>query len=1701
MRIARIIVLMLCLLLLAVPGLAAESRLSSGTTTDGFGYEIVSRDGDVFARLTGYSGTLYGPQAPSYIQGYRVLEIGEGAFSGNTRLTEFIIPSTVKTIGARAFEDCIGLVMVKMPSSVKEIGESAFEGCTNLGAADVTLYDFALGSGVETIGKNAFAACAYLPKITIPASVREIGEGAFSMCLRLAEVTFLTGVTSVGDTAFAFCTSLERVDLPTSVTKIGHGAFMSCTALESVTLRSMGETGMYAFSGCTALSEVTIGAGIATVTEGAFNGCTALDSILIPPTVTTVEAYAVPAQTQIRGVAGSAAQTYAKENGNAFTAVSQTDFPNLVGDYVFSGTVLTGYMGEGGDLVIPYGTSAIHNDVFSGNAAVTSVVIPDGVGVIGANVFKNCTNLTSVTLPRSLTAIGDSAFGGCSRLTVLTLPDEIVTLGASVFYSRTAIECDPQSETAITLGASGLAFYAPADATATYTARREADGTRVVTLVGLSLGTKTDVEIPEGVTEIGGLFSGNTSITSVSFPSTLKIVGTKAFYQCTALKEIAFSDGLETIGESAFESCTALASVSVPGSLKTIGASAFAYCSSLDSILLPDYVTFIGSYAFYKSSGVTILPLCSVVSETGLAVSNMGTGWTYSTPGYESIRLLARKDESGRITVSATSTDSTAAQIVIPEGVTHLPMNAISYNYQLTSVVLPQSLTTMDYACIKNCTKLKSVTLPDSLVSMDEYAIYGIYPAPKLYCRPDSETAFMLTAESRSFYTPGNDQVKVQTTKDENGELVVAAVDCEYSATDIVIPEGVTIIAEGAFSSKSNLVSVVVSEGVREIGQSAFSWCTSLESVTLPQSLRVIAYDAFGYLSSLASITLPDHIDSIASNAFYSTSAVRWCNPFSETAVAMAQAGYKFSALSHEYLTVKAEKDESGANLFTITDCDTSVTQVDIPEGVTAIGASAFSGCVLLERIALPQSVTALGASAFSGCTALTDVSLPEGLTEIAGSTFSGCAALMEIDLPDAVTKIGSYAFHNCASLEAIPLPDGLSSIDGYAFSGCAALEEIALPDNVTSINRYAFSGCGAALRCTLLSRTAVALTSAEYAVRDPDAPLLELSIHGGEEEGYYAVLTGCDASAVEITVPQYVTQLGAYAFEGCALLEKITLHDNITSVGQSAFSGCEAVKYCSLNSQTADALGNAFDGTFVDSAYPLLTFDSFTGSDGVNIVHYFSVVDCDASAVHVDVPQEIESIENGAFRDCALLQSITLPDTLTKIGNSAFDGCASLKEITIPASVASFDGCVLANCTALTKATILADVATLGGRAFYGCTALTEVILPAGLTQMDTGEFYGCASLERIVLPDGIGKIGSDVFYRCKAKLICGMNSETALTLSAYGKGFNVETAPQLSLKAAKGTDGARMVTVTACDKDAEEIGVPEGVSVIGGGAFQNCSRLRNVLLPDSLTSIGSSAFIGCTSLRQLTIPKGVASMTSSVAGYMEYVTLPKELTQISGSVFGSSLHTVFCYRDSAADAWAQEQGYAIVYLDGGTPESYTTLVGVGDVNLAVGTAYGWANRLMAVPQPAGKCTLTCVSSDPQTVRVDDGCVTFLKSGEATLVFSIEEMPGVTLSVRAAGYERPQGFTLPASLTTIEEGAFMGLTAAGVVLPEGTKTLRGNAFANCRQLTGIYIPESTTSISYNTFSGCDQLKIFGAEGSYAQRYAESYGIEFVIAQ
>ena len=306
-----------------------------------------------------------------------------------------------------------------------------------------------------------------------------------------------------------------------------------------------------------------------------------------------------------------------------------------------------------------------------------------------------------------------------------------------------------------------------------------------------------------------------------------------------------------------------------------------------------------------------------------------------------------------------------------------------------------------------------------------------------------------------------------------------------------------------------------------------------------------------------------------------------------------------------------------------------SLSNIAIPDSVTAIGDYAFAGCSL-SNIAIPDSVTAIGNGAFSHCLLLENISIPKSVICLNGNPFSDWGGMLEClsptfiyeddvlfnkdkseivsfrnqkiesyIIPDSVTDIGDYAFSH-SSLSNIVIPDSVTAIGEYAFEYCSSLSNIVIPNSVTAIGDFAFSDCSS-LSNIVIPDSVTAIGNRAFS---------------------------CCSSLSNIVIPDSVTAIGNRAFSCCSSLSNIVIPDSVTAIGDFAFSGCRSLS---------------------------------------NIV----------------IPDSVTAIGDFAFSDCSSLSNIVIPDSVTAIGKCAFSGCSSLSKIVIPDSViaigyGAFFGCSL---------------------------------------------------------------------------------------------------------------------------------------------------------------------------------------------------------------------------------------------------------------------------------------------------------------------------------------------------------------------------------------------------------------------------------------
>jgi hypothetical protein len=146
---------------------------------------------------------------------------------------------------------------------------------------------------------------------------------------------------------------------------------------------------------------------------------------------------------------------------------------------------------------------------------------------------------------------------------------------------------------------------------------------------------------------------------------------------------------------------------------------------------------------------------------------------------------------------------------------------------------------------------------------------------------------------------------------------------------------------------------------------------------------------------------------------------------------------------SIESMTIDGNEQPSIVNAYDFEDTNEHTVTLNLKDGVTSIGDSAFSGCSGLTSCTIGSGVTSIGEWTFHDCSGLTNIVIPDSVTTIGTWAFNYCSSLTSIDIPDSVTSIGSWAFEGCKSLTSIDIPSGVTNIGSSAFRDCSGLTSI----------------------------------------------------------------------------------------------------------------------------------------------------------------------------------------------------------------------------------------------------------------------------------------------------------------------------------------------------------------------------------------------------------------------------------------------------------------------------------------------------------------------------------------------------------------------------------------------------------------------------------------------------------------------------------
>lgn len=254
---------------------------------------------------------------------------------------------------------------------------------------------------------------------------------------------------------------IDVLVVPEGVTENAYDSLSELNAREVILPEGFVSLAGSSFADCRRLQKVTLPESLRTIERMAFQNCGALNQLYIPEGVTKIDILDLkrtkdPTFT-IYGKQGSAAHSYAEKYGHTFIAGRPQEV--TAPDFLITDGVLTGYVGDGGDIVIPENVTEIASFAFNKNKQITSLTIGNQVCIIRSYAFVDCSNLVSVRiggnvktiekcafqfsgvkqaeLEEGVEAIGANAFGYLSPFgAAVHIPPSVQEIGEDAFYSN-----------------------------------------------------------------------------------------------------------------------------------------------------------------------------------------------------------------------------------------------------------------------------------------------------------------------------------------------------------------------------------------------------------------------------------------------------------------------------------------------------------------------------------------------------------------------------------------------------------------------------------------------------------------------------------------------------------------------------------------------------------------------------------------------------------------------------------------------------------------------------------------------------------------------------------------------------------------------------------------------------------------------------------------------------------------------------------------------------------------------------------------------------------------------------------------------------------------------------------------------------------------------------------------------------------------
>ncbi len=1284
------------------------------------------------------------------------------------------------------------------------------------------------------------------------------------------------------------------------------------------------------------------------------------------------------------------------------------------------------------------------------------------------------------------------------------------------------------------------------------------------------------IEIPEGIHTIGeGALKGCVSLKKVLLPQGLKYISPDAFKGCRRLEEVVIPEGVTAIGRYAFHRCHALKRILLPLSVQELGECAFLYCDSLQEAQVPGVRRFgmaalangmsleklVISRAIETDCICDIFTGCARVKEIAFAdgehyfLPNVveAASETFFLPPLMKLvvqDIVLRMMELEYRTLIRFRIN--IKHVEVPEGIEILAKSSFYDLRGIVDIKLPQSLHLIESRAFRNCIGLTQVILQNDTVLIEKDAFRNCTALRSVQTSDGSVYVFRGLSDIDRI-KPGTTQpvlvplseipesVRVIHRQVLGNFRISGTILLQYLGAEsrVIIPEGITRIAEEAFAGIETIDKVILPESLREIGAEAFRGCLLLQTITLPKGLHSIDTGAFTDCVKLLRIEIPDQIHTLPDRIFRHCKALQEvCLPEGLTQIG-ERAFYGCQSLKKITLPESLTRIEKMAFyrcglreiripaatefIENLAFAKSNLQKVQIAGGYKTghhYGIDIFGDCTRLKTLILEEGVCHIPDKFAYGCTALTRLILPKTLNSVGRHAVEGSRFLEqwkqhitetentilwngqhlegEVYIPDTVTMIAGGAFYGNTKITAIYLSEQVQSIGAAAFKGCTALQRVVLPSKITHLEPEVFSGCSA------LEEVFVAdsLDKCHF----PEWQFI------GERAFYQC------GNLQQIQLAQTVT-IEKEALYGCVALQNTVVNPALWA-GECAFANTMLAAHLenglfvvgNLIVSGADCVGDLVipDGIKGISPY------AFSGNRAVNNVLFPESLQWigegaffGCSSLQPHLPEHLHTIEAHAFEKCCALKEIQC--AAYQIGEAAFAGCAALIRAHLPLikrlEKRLFTGCInletclcenaeeiqsfcFSNCIKL-KEYNFASLSYVGSCAFANCESLLSVTFQDNIC-LDAHALEDCSRLTKVCLSGPLG------FISLKEYALSGCTSLHEVIYQAKNWVFHgyadllsdeiPEPVKLLYYSALSCFSVENEETLTKYRGSATLVCIPAGIKRIEAEVFRDAMQLCEVDIPESVEYIGARAFHGTTWIieqRKVSPLVTVHDMLLDGSCCVGDVIIPPEIRLVCGWAFANGLE-IKSIQFLSERVRVEEYAFRnCIYLQQMILPDKTVVAFTG-----------LADREKELPPLAKQAvldSLNCFKTNKENVLIEcTGNISCLQLAngiteigedtfqDANLLTEVTFSKTVKkIGKRAfAGCKWLREVRQASSVACIEAHAFSGCGMLRFVeFSNALRQIGARAFENCTSLTEIHIPEGVEEIPERAFYRCHSLQ------------------------